>query len=87
MDGRQVTYRMVDDVSGFVGMYPHPCERGIVRLVDDADAFWRSANAAGANTSAWRPIGDGFLGQATGFIELGEAREKLDDVAGLYVSV
>jgi hypothetical protein len=81
----QIAYRMVDDVAGFIALYPHPCARGVVRLIDDPAAFSQSTSAYWSSHLGVVPIGDGFLGQATGLTALAEAREKLDEVSGLLI--
>jgi hypothetical protein len=83
----QILQRMVDEVGGFLALYPHPCERGIVRLVKDQDAFWRKISQYWIDNLAVVPIGGEFLGQATGLTTLGKAREKLEPIAGLLVDV
>jgi hypothetical protein len=83
----QILQRMVDEVGGLVALYPHPCERSIVRLVEDQDAFRRKINQYWIDHLGVVPIGGEFLGQATGLTTLGNARDSLESVADVLADV
>lgn len=80
----EVISRMASPIDTLVLLYPHP-------IGDQADDAAEAAGVA-ALTRHWQrvglqPVGEGFLGQATAYRYLSDARARLKGVAGLHITV
>ncbi|MFV8227331.1 hypothetical protein [Mycolicibacterium fortuitum] len=79
----EVISRMASPIDTLVLLYPHP-----IGQVDEG----AEAKAVAALTRHWQraglqPVGEGFLGQATAYRYLSDARVRLKGVAGLHITV
>lgn len=80
----EVISRMASPIDTLVLLYPHP-------LGDQVDDVAEAAGVA-ALTRHWQrvglqPVGEGFLGQATAYRHLSDARARLKGVAGVHITV
>jgi hypothetical protein len=74
-----VIHRMADVVTSLVLMFPHLCELVIPTIWDSMEELYDAAYGYWQQQLSLEPMGDGFLGQATAFTSLENARAALEE--------
>ncbi len=82
-----VVHRMADVTNGIVAMFPHLCDLVVPTVYDDMDALYDEAYSYWQQHLNLEPLGDGFLGQATAFTHLENARAALEDARSAFVAI
>jgi hypothetical protein len=82
-----VVHRMADVTNGLVAMFPHLCDLVVPTVYDDMDELYDEAYSYWQRHLNLEPLGDGFLGQATAFTHLENARAALEDARSAFVAI
>jgi hypothetical protein len=83
----EIIHRIADVTNDLVVMSPHICELVVPTIWDNMEELSEHAYRYWQDQLNLEPIAGGFLGQATAFTHLENARRALDDVYGSFITV